>query len=330
MPVACYSRILGGIAAILGFGLSPGAVVHAQEAGWPSKPITLIAPFAPGGSADLSARFVGNRLAQALGQPVVVENISGMGGAIAMRRLVRAAPDGYTLAYGHIGTLAMTPHIYADVGYDPRKDFTAIAQVGQYENVLVVGAGSPYKSVAELLAAARRQPGRMTYGSAGNGTSNHLAAALLSSMAGVPLTHVPYKGSAPALLGVMTGNVDFMFDVMATSGPLIDTGKLRALATTGPRRSPATRNLPAMAETLPGFEVTGWSAIVAPAGLPAAITQRLTTELEKILASPEGVERFRSLNQAPAYGGPRVVDAQIRQDLDRWGKIIQAAGVKLE
>ncbi len=320
-------KTIRALLAVLCVGGSLQAGVHAQT--WPSKAVRLIAPFPPGGPADSLTRYLGAKLALSIGQPVVVENIPGAAGSIAMQRLARAEPDGYTIGFAHIGTLAINPHIYASVGYDPIKDFVPIARTNEYENVLVVGASEPYKSVADLIAAAKASPGTVTFGSAGNGASNHLSGVLLSSMSGAEFSHIPYKGSAPALIDVMGGNVNFMFDIIITSKQHIESGKLRALATTGRSRSPELADVPTVAETIPGYEVIGWGAIAAPAGTPDTIVRRLAKEFETIVNSAESAELFRRQGFTPAFGSPEQLAELISTDLARWEAIVKSSGAQV-
>lgn len=261
---------------------------------------------------------------------MVVENIPGAAGGIAMQRLTRAEPDGYTIAFAHVGSLTINPHIYPTLGYDPLKDFTPIALVNEYENVLVVKPDAPYKTLGELLAAAKAKPESITYGSAGNGASNHLSTELLSSMTGAKFNHIPYKGSAPALIDVMGGTVDFMFDIIITSKPQIEANKLRALATTGRSRSSELPDVPTVSETVPGYEVVGWGAIIGPKGMPQEVVQRVTSELEKIVNSEESAELFKRQGFTQAYGTPAQLTELIKNDLTRWGEIVKSSGASAQ
>lgn len=328
MSTVRHGRRLALVLAVIAMTVSaPG---WTQGESWPARPIRMLVPFPPGGAADMMARYLGNGLAKRLNQAVVVENVPGMGGVLSLRRLAHAPADGYTIGLAHVGVLAISPHLYASVGYDPLKDFAPIAQISEYENVLVVNSKSPFRSLGDLLAAARAQPGVVSYGSAGNGSSNHLTAAMLSSMGGMSFNHIPYKGSAAALLGVMAGNVDFMFDVMNTSREPIRAGKLRALAMTGKQRSPEYPDVPTVAETIPGFAFEGWSAIVAPAGTPRDIVQRVSTALQAIIQSPDGSEHLRVQGATPRYGAPEVVDALIRRDLRKFGEVVKQSHVRID
>jgi tripartite-type tricarboxylate transporter receptor subunit TctC len=225
---------------------------------WPSRPIKFIVPFAAGGPTDGASRHITTRLEKVLGQPIVVENVAGQGGGIGASRIARAEPDGYTIGLVHVGTQAINPAIYPTLNYDPLNDFASIARIYEYTNVLVVNAGKPYRTLADLIKAAKEKPGTINFGSAGIGSSNHLSAEMLASMTGTKFVHVPYRGSAPAMTDLVAGNVDFMFDVLLTSKPFMDGGQLRALAVTSPTRMAQLPDLPTIAETVPGFDVVGW------------------------------------------------------------------------
>ncbi len=306
----------------------PASPVRAQA--WPAKPLRLVVPFPAGGPADVLARYVGQKLGEALRQPVVVDNLPGMGGAIGMQRVAHASPDGYTLGFATVGALSVNPSIYPKVGYDPRRDFTPVAQVGEYENVLVTGASQPYRSLKDLLTAARAKPDQVTYGSAGNGSSNHLSGALLASLSGTQIHHIPYKGSAAAMTDVMAGNVDVMFDVPVTTLPQVRAGKVRALATTGATRSPDFPGVPTVSELVPGYVVVGWAAVVAPAGLPAGVTDRLTGAIRTIVTTPESREHFRSEGFTPAYLPPDRLGERIGTDLVHWAGVVKQAGAGID
>lgn len=322
-----FTKLAGPLLAVTCLGVGMQGLAYAQD--WPAKPIRLIAPFPPGGPADGLTRYLGQKLSERVGQPVVVDNVPGAGGGIAMQRLARAEPDGYTLGFTHVGTLAINPHIYATIGYDPVKDFTPVAGINEYENVLVVNPALPYKSVQDLIDAAKAKPGFITYGSAGNGASNHLSGALLASMSGAEFSHVPYKGSAPALVDVMGGTVDFMFDIIITSKQHIESGRLRALATTGRERSAELPDVPVLSETLPGYEVIGWGAIAAPSGTPDAIVQKLAKEFETIVASDESAELFKRQGFTQAYRTPEALGEYIGTELERWGRIVKESGAQI-
>lgn len=301
----------------------------AQEA-YPNKPIKFVVPFAPGGPADAVSRLVTARLQEQLGQPLVVDNIPGTGGGIGVGRLSKMPADGYSLGFAHTATFGIGPHLSKSVGYDPERDFTPIARIAEYVNLLVVRADSPYKDLGELLAAARARPGSLNYGSAGNGSSNHLSGELLAIHAKVSLSHVPYRGTALALTDLIGGSLQYLFDAPNTALPMIRSGKLRALGTTGRTRHRLLPEVPTLAETLPGYAVVGWMGVVAPAGLPAPLQRRLATELEKALAAPEFGDKFTALGLDVRYGGPDDLAEAIRRDLALWGPVIKAAGLRVE
>lgn len=306
---------------------SPWAI--AQEA-YPSKPVRFIVPFAPGGPADAVSRLVTARLQEQFGQPFVVDNIPGTGGGLGVARLSKMPADGYSLGFAHTATFGIGPHLSKNVGYDPVRDFTPIARIAEYVNLLMVRADSPYKSLGDLLAAARAKPGSLNYGSAGNGSSNHLSGELLAIHAKVSMTHVPYRGTALALTDLIGGSIQFLFDAPNSALPMVSAGKLRVLATTGRTRHRLLPDVPTIAETLPDYAVVGWMGIVAPAGLPPPVQQRLAAEVEKALAAPDVGEKFTTLGLDVRFGGPRELAESIRRDLALWGPVIKVAGLRIE
>jgi hypothetical protein len=315
------------VATALALGASAGAL--AQDA-WPSRPIKFIAPFAVGGPVDQTARILAIKLGEALGQPVVVENVAGGGSTIGIAKLAAAPPDGYTLAMGHVGSLSIGPHLYAKVGYDPMRSFAPISMLADYANVLVVNANQPYKTLPELLKAARENPGKINYGSSGNGSSNHLSGELLASMAGVKLTHVPYRGTAPAMNELLAGRLDMMFDVLLNSMPHIQSGRLRALAVTNQTGLAKLPGVPPLSQALPGYEVLGWVALIAPAGTPPRIVERLHAEVEKIMKMPDVVASYATVGFDARTGTPQQLQALINKDLELWGPIVKSTGAKAE
>ena len=302
----------------------------AQGAPWPSRPIKFIVPFAAGGPTDGASRHITARLEKALGQPIVVENVAGQGGGIGASRLARSEPDGYTIGLVHVGTQAINPAVYPNLNYDPLTDFASIARIYEFTNVLVVNANKPYKSLAELIKAAKDSPEKINFGSAGVGSSNHLSGAMLGSVTGTKFVHVPYRGAAPAMTDLVAGNVDFMFDVLLTSKPFLDDGRICALAVTSQRRMVQLPDVPTVAETIPGFEVVGWAGIAAPRGVPASIVARLTGEIEKILKEQETLDRFGVWGFDTRYGTPDEFTALVRKDHALWGPVVRAAGARLE
>ena len=320
-PSACLTAVIS--AACLLFSVA----VHAQ-ADWPGKPIRMIAPFAPGGPTDQASRTLAPKLAEALGRPVIVENIAGAGSTLGTGRISQADPDGYTIGLGHVGALSIAPAMYDKLPYNPLTGFTPISLVCDYVNILVVRTDSPIRSVSELLAAARSQPGKLTYGSAGIGSSNHLSGELLVSMAGVNLTHVPYKGSAPAMVDLIGGRLDFMFDVLLNSMPHVQSGKLRVLAVTGRQPLATLAGVPTVAESVPNFEVLGWVGLVGPAGIPQPIVDRLRTEIVKIMKMPDVIKAFAGIGFDARTSSSEEFAALIAQDLKLWDPIIRGAGIR--
>lgn len=305
--------------------------VFSQKIAWPTKPITLINPFPAGGSTDDISRFIANKLSTELGQTIVVLNVAGAAGSIGMQKLARSPNDGYTIGFAHIGTHVMAPLLYANVGYDPVKDFTPIAKISEYTNVLIVNKDTPYRKLEDLLDAARKNPGAINYGSAGNGSSNHLSAVLLGKMTNVSFTHIPYKGSAPALMDLIAGNIPFMFDVLVTSMPHLKAGKVRALATTGKVRDSSLPDVPTVAETVPGYSVIGWTGIMAPAGVPKEIVERLAVALANVTSTPEAEAYIsqRGGNEF-SFGSPSEFGQLVKNSLAFWGPVVKASGAKID
>lgn len=300
---------------------------HAQQ--YPAKPIHLVIPFPPGGPTDVIGRALGQKLGEALGQPVIIDNRPGAGASIGSDYVAKSAPDGYTLLIGTTGSHTINPAIYSKLPYDPVKDFAPITRLATYGNVLVVSPNLPVKNLKELIELARAKPGEVTFGSAGNGASNHLSGELLASMAGVRMQHVPYKGSAPALIDVMGGQTSFMFDILSTSLPQIKAGKVRAIAWSGPTRSPLIPDVPTIAESgLPGYEVVGWFGLFAPAGTPRDIVNRLNAETVKILVQPDMKEKLTGYDPAPDT--PEQFAAVIKSDIATWARVVKESGAHVD
>jgi tripartite-type tricarboxylate transporter receptor subunit TctC len=305
------------------------AVAFAQP--YPNHAIRLVVPFPAGGTTDILARAAAQKLTEALGQSVVVDNRPGAGGNIGAELVAKAAPDGYTLLMGTVGTHAINPSLYAKMPYDHVKDFVPIVLVAGVPNVLVVNPSLPINSVADLIKLAKAKPGTINFASSGSGTSIHLSGELFKTMAGVDMTHVPYKGSAPALTDVMGGQVQIMFDNLPSSLALIKSGKLRAVAVTSLQRAPALPDVPTIAESgLPGFEASSWFGILAPAGTPAPIVAKINAEVNKWLQSPEAKEQLLAQGAAAAGGSPEQFVAHIRAETDKWAKVVKASGAKVD
>ena len=297
---------------------------------YPSKPIRLVVPFPPGGPTDILGRAIGAKLGELLGQPVVIDNRGGAGGGIGADNIAKSAPDGYSLLLGTTGTHTINPNLYSKLPYDPIKDFAPISLVVKYLNILVVNPRVPVHSVAELIALAKQKPGEVTFGSAGNGSSNHLTAEMLASMTGVKMQHIPYKGSGPALNDVIAGQITFMFDQYSTVGPNIKAGKLRAIGIATRERHPLLPDVPTIAETIPGFEVSPWYAMFAPAGTPKPIIDRLNADLVKVMNSPEIHERMTTLGWDPVTCTPEQLAAQIKSELAVWADVVKKSGARID
>ena len=298
---------------------------------YPSKPIRLIVPFAAGGGNDNVARLVGKRLADSLGQPVVIDNRPGAGGVLGAELAAKAAPDGYTLFLGGVGSHAINPNLHEKLPYDPIRDFAPVALLAQAPLVLVVHPSVPAGSFPEFVAYARANPGRLNFASNGNGSSSQLAAVMFDSMAGVDMVHVPYKGLSPALADLLSGQVQLMFSSVVAILPHIKAGKLRGLAVTGARRLASMPELPTIAESgFPGYEASSWYGILAPAGTPREIVAKLNAELSKALEQPEVRSSLLAEGAEPAGGSPERFAAHIRSEKERLGKLIRDAKIRLE
>jgi len=296
---------------------------------WPSKPITYIVPFPAGGTTDVLARLIGQKLGTVLGTTIVVDNKGGAGGSVGSEMAARAAPDGYTLLGGTISSHAINVSLYPKLGYDPVKSFTPITLIGTNPVVLVVNQASPYKTLQDIVAAGKaKKP--LSSASAGSGTSQHLSLELLKSKAGIEITHIPYKGSGPAIQDVIAGQVDMMFDTTVVAGPHIESGKLRALAVTSPKRLATMPNVPTVAETVPGYEVMSWQAIFAPAGTPKPIVDRLHSEIAKILAEADMRERIAKLGMQGADMTVDQITEFQKAEVAKWAQVIKTANIKLE
>jgi tripartite-type tricarboxylate transporter receptor subunit TctC len=293
--------------------------VQAQT--FPDRPIRLIVPYAPGGITDITARILGPRLGDELGQQVVVDNRAGGAGTIGFGMVARAPADGYTLLVATTA-LAANPILFKDIPYDARKDFTPIGLVGLVPMVLVVPPSSPATTLAEFLALMRSKPDEVNYGSAGNGSDNHLTAELFNHRAGIQATHVPYRGGGQVMTDLIAGRVAYVFATLPTALPFIGEGRLRALATTGQTRSPTLPQVPTVAETaMPDFVLYAWLGLLGPAGLPAPVLQRLETAIAATLRHPDTAERLRGIGHEIKGGTPRDMGAHLERELDRWAEL---------
>jgi tripartite-type tricarboxylate transporter receptor subunit TctC len=298
---------------------------------YPSKPVHLIVPFAAGGGNDNVARLVGKRLAEGLGQPLVIDNRPGAGGALGAELAAKSAPDGYTLFLGGVGSHAINPNLNPRLAYDPIKDFAPVALLASAPLILVVHPSVPARSVPELVALARSRPGRLNYASNGNGSSSHLAAVMFDTTAGVDMVHVPYKGLSPALADLLSGEVQLMFSSVVAILPHVKAGKLRALAVTGARRLPLLPGTPTVSESgFPGYEASSWYGVLAPAGTPRPVVLKLNAEIAKALAQSEVKASLTGEGAQPIGGTPEEFAAYIRSENERLGKAIREARIRLE
>ncbi|MGF6272648.1 tripartite-type tricarboxylate transporter receptor subunit TctC [Massilia sp. UYP11] len=307
----------------------PAAPALAQD-NYPNKPIRIIVPLPPGGSNDVLARILAARMSETFGQPVIVENRPGAAGNIATDHLAKSAPDGYTLGIAPNQTVAVNPVLYPKLPFNVLKDLEGISLLGQVPMVLVVSSKVTAKSVAELVAQARAAPGKLTYASAGSGSPQHMAAEVFQSMTGTDLLQVPYKGSSPALVDVLAGLVDVMFCPLNSALPLIRSGRLRALGSTGKERLALLDDVPAIAETVPGYESDIWIGMVAPARTPPAVVARLNAELRRVLALPDVKAKLAEQGITASSSSAAELTRLIASDQKRWAGVIQAANIKPE
>jgi tripartite-type tricarboxylate transporter receptor subunit TctC len=308
-------------------GAGPWNTASAQQ--YPSKPVRVLVGFAAGGGTDLTARFIARELSSAMRQQFVVENKPGAGGSIAFAAGVEAPPDGYTLTMISVA-YAVNPSIYK-IRFDPIADMTPVVQTAEGPLIIVANPKLPVKNVKELIALARSKPGQLTYATPGQGGTSHLAAELLSSMAGIKMNHIPYKGGAPALTDTIAGQTDLCFNVVAGTLPHVKSGRLRAIAVTSARRMASEPDIPTVAESgVPGYEVNQWYGIIGPKGLPAPIVTRLNGETAKILKTKEAADQLRNEGLSPAGGTPEQFGALIGKDIQLWRKVVTDIGLKAE
>lgn len=319
--------VLGALLAAIGLFASSAAIAEI----YPVKPIKLIVPFPPGGAADTIGRIYAEKLSQSLKQPVVIENKPGAGTAIAAEAAAKAQPDGYTLSLAPAAQLAILPNINKKLNYDPFKDFAPVSILGSVPYVIAASSETQIGSVRELVAAADKAPGKLSYSSCGSGTLCHLSGELFKSQTRTDILHVPYKGSAPAITALLAGEVDLAFDTLTVLAPHVSAGKVKGLAVSSKQRSPLLPGVPTAAEAgLLHYEVSSWFGIVAPAATPKPIIARLSAELSRIAASPEVKQRLAKHGVETAASTPESFARIIRSDYARWGKIVQSAGIKLD
>jgi tripartite-type tricarboxylate transporter receptor subunit TctC len=317
-----------GAAALAAAGLA-AQTAHAQA--YPVKPLRIVVGFSPGGASDITTRIIGQKLSEAFGQPVVTDNRAGASGAIAARIVAQSAPDGYTLLSGATSILALNPAMMAKPGYDSIKDFTPVSQTVSMPQALVVHPSVKAATLKELIALARARPGELNYSSSGSGSSSHLAIELLKFMTGINLVHVPFKGSGQSMPALLAGQVQMIFDPLPTSLPHVKSGKLRALAISTVKRSPAMPELPTAAEAgVPGFDSSLWYGLLLPAGAASPLVDKLNKAVNDALRAPDLVERFAALGADPLGGTAAGFGKTIAEEIVKWGKVIKAAGIKGE
>jgi tripartite-type tricarboxylate transporter receptor subunit TctC len=319
----------GCIGAGLALAAMLAALTGAGAQDYPSRPVKIIVPFPAGGTADVMPRVIGEWLSRKWAQPVVVENRTGAAGNIGAEAAAKAEPDGYTLLSAPPPPLVINQNLYPKLGFDP-TEFVPIVIMGRVPNALVVNAKLPFNSVAELIAYAKANPGKLTSATQGNGTTSHLTSELFQMMADVKFQHVPYRGSAPALTDLVAGSVDLMFDNLGVSLPLVKGGQLKLLGVATPKRMASLPDVPTIAETLPGFESAAWFAIVAPPKTPQAVVDKINADVNEALRQGDIVQRLAQLSAEPIGGTPQATAAYMREEIERWHKVIKAANVKLD
>ena len=318
-------RSLVAVIALAWAGGAPG------QGTYPNRPVTMVVGFQPGGGTDTVARILAKNVGDAIGQQVLVENKAGAGGNIATDYVAHAAPDGYTLLLGNVGSLAVAPHIVANLPYDPLHDFSPVTMAVVFANVLVVQSSLPVHTLAEYVRLARSKPGTITYASSGIGGAGHLAGELLKMMAKIDIVHVPYKGGGPAMQGMLGGQVASFFATPVSVGGHIKSGKVRAIATTGPKRAALLPDVPTVAESgYPGYEAMNWYAYVAPAKTPKEVIDRLNREIVKALAAPEVVALLEKQGLEPSSSSPEELARYIASEYETWGKVVKQAGIKAQ
>lgn len=320
-------RSLAAVLLCVVFAMLPFAAC----AGYPERPIRLIVPTAAGTSSDTLVRVLADALAKQMGVPIVVDNRPGASNIIGTMEIVRAMPDGYTLGYGNIVSLAINRSLLGSVPYDVEKDLTLIANCWRVSNVLVVNNDVPVKSVKELVDYAKKNPDKLAMASGGNGTTGHLSGELFKTMTGVSMLHVPYRGGGQAVTDVIGGQAQVMFDNISLLAPFAKAGRVRPLAVTGARRSPVFPDLPTIAEAgITGYETVAWGGIIAPAGLPKAIVDKVNADIQKALATPALRERYKTLDTEPDGGTPQEFVELVRRETPKWAEVVKRSGAKVD
>ena len=306
-------------------------VLQSYAETYPARPIRFIVPFAPGGGGDVVGRIIGQRMSERLGKSLVIDNRGGAGGTLGVDIAAKAAPDGYTLLLGNVGPIALSPSIYSKLPYDPVRDFAPVTMIASFPNILVSNPALPFKTVQELVAYAKSRPGKLNFGSAGTGTSTHLAGELFKSVAGIDAVHVPYKGGAAAVTDVIAGQVAYYFGTLPSSLPLARAGKLRAVAVTSLKRSPTAPEVPTVAESgYRDFELAAWYGLLFPAGTPQVLIARMNEAAMFVLALPDVKERLAQDGSEPMGNTPAQFGAYIKSELVKWTAVVKAANVKAD
>jgi tripartite-type tricarboxylate transporter receptor subunit TctC len=318
-----------GVAMAVVAGLAVAGHAPAAE-GYPNRPVRMLVGYPPGGPTDLAARLAAQHLTEAFGQQVIVDNRPGAGGTVSATLLVQSNADGYTLALGSNGEMAISPNLRRKLAYDPVRDIAAISRIGASQLVLIVHPSLPAKSVKELIALAKAKPGAINFASSGTGSTAHLCAELFKHMAAIDIVHVPYKGAGPAMTDLMGGQVQMLITGYSAAVPHVKAGKLRALGVTGAKRLASAPDLPTIGESVPGYDVTSWYGIVAPRGTPAAVVDRVHREIAAMTRKPDVAARLAALGIEPEGNTPREFAAQVKSEIAKWARVIKAAGVPVE
>jgi tripartite-type tricarboxylate transporter receptor subunit TctC len=313
---------------LFALGLLFSSIAFPQQ--WPGKPIRLVAPYPPGGQTDIVSRWLGEKLAPVLGQPVLVENRAGAQGAVGLQAVKNAAPDGYTFVYTNVSNMSIAPNLEVGLPYDAQKDFTPVTQLGLSVLAMVVPASLGPKTLKEFVAYAKANPGKVSFASFGNGSTSHVYGEMLKGAAGLDMVHVPYKGAGPAVQDAIAGQVQMTIQDLAAVGPHIASGRLIALAVTGPRRWPALPDLPTFLELGYALDIAGWNGIHAPAGTPRPIIERMSAEINRIIQAPDGREQMLKFGLLATGTSPDELAEVVRRDTPRWGEIIRKSGIKAQ
>jgi tripartite-type tricarboxylate transporter receptor subunit TctC len=321
--------VAAAVGLIVGYAVLLPLPSNAQEE-WPQRQVTLVVPFSAGGSADLIARLLTQQLQSKFGTPFVVENRGGAGGSIAAAQVAKAPNDGYTLFIGTVSTQAINPFLYTKLPFDAERDFQPISLIVQLPNLLYVNPKVPAKTVPELITYLKANDGKVNYGSSGNGTSSHLSAVMFQQATGTRMTHVPFRSTSEELNSMMGGHIELAFDSMTTAWPHAQSGAVRAIAVTTPKRSPAAPDVPTIGETVQGYEATGWQGLFAPAGTPRPIVDKIAAEVKRIFESPEVVASLKNLGGDPAPMTPDQFAAFTRAERAKWQEVVKASGVRID